>query len=196
MEINWNAVSAIATSAAAVIALAIPSFIAWRKWRNTPSLRIDAADATRFSSEASRDNYCIRLPVHNDSGRRQASNVEVFVEAVLSESLNSLTVQSFAPMRLQWCHGVGPTCPSIPENSFRLLDLGYFSDWPLENTRPITILLAGEAPAAYRMLQPAQVYLLRLSISAEEMPTKSVTVKVTRLVEPAEGTPPVKIELA
>jgi len=188
-------VSAVATAVAASVAVLYPVVTSWAGRRNRPNVHIDRERIHDFSENAGNGRYSIRLPIANKPGRKAAKDVEVYLEELTKEGAEANTPGKFVPMRLKWCHGDSPTCPSIPESSYRLLDLAEVNIERVRKGIPRSWEICGEVRPLSSPYQDSGVYTLKLSISADDMPTRNEIVRISILNNPEPNDPVAKVEV-
>jgi hypothetical protein len=94
-------------------------------WVRKPNLEL-VFDRVSDFSEIIGQNWCLRVPVSNRTGRRSATAIEVFLESIRQEHVkNPLQSPKCLPVRLLWTHDRKPVCDRIAGGAYRLLDLGY-----------------------------------------------------------------------
>ena len=100
--------------------------MAWDWWKK-PKLSIDTSGFRRASGLVG-NRWHFRLPVMNAGGKKAATKSEIFLEAIEAKNLGGEKKDyPYFPMRMQWCHGVGPVCDRIAGGASNLFDLGVLS---------------------------------------------------------------------
>lgn len=171
------------TIVALLIALGGAFFPAIVRKRKRPALSITYSRIEEFSS-SDELYYWIRVPISNAVGKNEAKNVEVFLEEFLQESENGFQRRKgLVPMRIKWCHGEAPSCPSIPAGSFRLLHLGcvdlktrFSEDGEIQFP---SLTIGGEVHIAAHAPIARGTFHLTLTISAEDAVTTQHRLSIT-----------------
>jgi hypothetical protein len=130
--IDWNAISAMATLAAVIVALFYDPL---RRWRNSPKLELTWRSRDTgvldmdpiFDDENAVSIY--RLLVRN-AGREAAQQVEVIVNDLYARRNDSdwKAVYGFIPTALKWTHSGLGHCEYLPGQSERLCDFGVYKN--------------------------------------------------------------------
>lgn len=152
---DWNAIGALATAAAVVVALFQEQI---KNWLGAPRLRINWRPSFTKTSDG---NLMFHLVIRN-LGRGTARNVEVFVSDLfeLSEDGTWFLQKKFWLTQLQWTHSGEARYPAIPRMGAQLVDFFTYPggvEFPLE--------LAGVSKTRER-LRPGQ-YVARVAVWAE-----------------------------
>ncbi len=127
-KIDWNALGAIGTLLAVVVALFQEPF---RRWRNAPKLDIrwrhrDSDICRSVVANLPRIATNVRILVHN-GGRKAAQHVDLLVTDLYRRQTDGSyeLVDGFIPTPLQWTHSDQGYCEHLPPGQ-RLCDLGVF----------------------------------------------------------------------
>lgn len=173
LKIDWNAVTAIATLLAILVALFQESV---RRWFNSPNLKVTwrSRDIASMDTDPVFDRENVkriyRILVRN-TGRDAARNVE----AVLTDLYNISEVDNyffklvpnFLPTALRWTHSDLPRCEYLPGKTDRLCDLGlYLNVAEQKGTRDVFEFATAIAPTSeYNKIERGE-YLARIVVSA------------------------------
>ena len=120
-QINWTALEAVGTLAAALVGLGFALLREIRNWVLRPKLTIvpiesGPPDCVKVPTVRRRDGeviaetdaYYLRMRVKNE-GRRRAEQVEIFAAKLLRKQADGTVgeVESSLPMNLRWAHRGG-----------------------------------------------------------------------------------------
>lgn len=196
----WTAIGTLLALAIALGGAFIPAIV---RYLRRPKLRIEYERCSEFSSTVN-DKYWLRIPISN-SGLEEAKNVEVFLEEFSKlSSEKTERISGIVPMRIKWCNTNNPSHPSIPQKSFRLLDLGSVDLNSKTKTEgdELQVLgfpsftLGGEVHVESHAPLAMGSFLLTVSISADGIsPHQHKVVIVVRKAKERKG-PPAKVEKA
>jgi hypothetical protein len=187
--VNWEAVGAIATAAAVIIALFHPALSEWRTHLRRPklsllvSLELPHADKLRMADPLSNQTrgYCyfLRLWIENN-GKTEARHVEVFVSSLFRQEGNRFErVAGFYPANLLWSHYPGTRIIEriLPEMG-RHCDLARI-DSPIGLPKETLNLAMDVQPTSMTHALQAGRYRLELKIASEnsELITKTLEIE-------------------
>ena len=129
--IFWDALGAIGTISAVIVALFQESI---RSWQNKTKLELIIRDKAPDSGVISmvypdgvnRPVYYIRASVKNKKNKI-AKNVQIMLTRCLDFE-TKIDMTNIFPINLVWSHFIGAHSVDLPGGVSRLLDLGYFED--------------------------------------------------------------------
>lgn len=168
--IDWNAVTAVATLLAVLVALFQEPF---RRWKNSPRLGITWRERDSNREELANGVLTyVRLHVIN-TGREAARRVEVIITDVYRRhSDGSYQLEAaFLPTALKWTHSEAPRCEELPPGAARLCNLGayLYSDANDKTIRKFYLATEIEPENDYNVLDTG-VFAIRIVVSSVNAP--------------------------
>ena len=188
----FTGLGAIGTWVACLVALGIALMPQLWKWLKRPSLSVLFPRIEEFSSEIG-NAYWLRVPIANAAGKMEARNVEAYLENFEEVTGDGpQRIDGMVAMRMKWSNTDLPCCSSIPSGGFRLLDIGRVEKDAIANIAGglasidfPTLTLGGEIAVPAHAPLRFGTYRLSITISAQEMPPKSL--KLDIMIRPAKS---------
>ncbi len=191
-EIVWPAVSATVAFVAMIFTILFSTWNVLGKWISSSYLKPEfnlGVNEIAVHSSLHEGVFHLRIPITNLDALRPrdaATEVEVQVISVVKESGEfDFQRSAFLPIRLNWCHGLGPVCDRISKGSTKLLDLGRLESTirqehgmsdrigaRLGDTNPIRLLFASEVSPSEGFFLLTGTYRIKLRISCDQTSTE------------------------
>ena len=190
---SWPAISAAIAFTSMLVTVTFSTWNVLGRWISSWFLKADlhlGVGELAVHSSMHEETFFLRLPVRNRNARRprvSATMVEVFIDSIVKESGNfDFTRSAYLPIRLNWCHDVGPVCDRVSKGSTRLLDLGqlistigrtgnHMADRIgtfLKDTNPIELVFSAEVSPIEEFRLLSGVYRVRFRITCDQVSTE------------------------